>query len=237
MNVPLFLRSCFTLDKRRTHAVQVFYLALVLGGYAYALYVVHVRVPPTVPVPRRRLALLTALLACALASFAAACTADPGYISAATAAHYARSFPRDTVLYATPQTCPACGDAFVRPPRADDSYAADFGEYLRELTDGRPLTATVEYTADGVPCVSLAADTVHVNTAVVRQGLATVAVPRAAAAAAPAAALAALREAQEKARAERLNLWRYGDIDDDDDDDEDNGKRSGAGAAGARRRR
>ena len=50
------------------------------------------------------------------------------------------------------------------------------------------------------------------------------------------AALAALREAQEQARAERLNLWRYGDID-DDDDDEDNGKRSGAGAAGARRRR
>ena len=123
MNVPPFLRSCFTLDKRRTHAVQVFYLALVLGGYAYALYVVHVRVPPTVPVPRGRLALLTALLACALASFAAACTADPGYISAATAAHYARSFPRDTVLYATPQTCPACGDAFVRPPRSQHCSA------------------------------------------------------------------------------------------------------------------
>lgn len=118
MSVTTFFRTCFTLEKRSTHAVQVLYLVLVLGGYAYGLHVVHARVPATVAVPRARLAVLTVLLAAALASFAVACTADPGYISAATAAHYARSYARDAVLYATPKTCPACGDAFVRPPRS-----------------------------------------------------------------------------------------------------------------------
>lgn len=138
----------------------------------------------------------------------------------------ARVRPLPAALAAPPPMARRARLAFVRPPRSDDACAADFGDYLRELTDGRTLTATVEYTADGVPCVSLAADTVHVNAAVVRQGLATVAVPRGAAAPSD-AALAALREAQDKARAQRLNLWRYGDIADDDDDDEnsaDNGR-------------
>ena len=124
--------------------------------------------------------------------------------------------------------------AFVRPPRADDACAADFGDALRELTDGRTLTATVERTdADGVLCVSLAADTVHVNAALVREGLATVAAPRTD----ESAAVAALREAQDKARAERRNLWRYGDIGDDEDDDENDSRNKGRAGASARRRR
>ena len=111
------LRAWLGKGKRQTLALQVLYVVLGVGTYAYVLYVAHARLPPAVPLPRVRLALLGALLLLALASYALACTADPGFVSATTAAHYARSYARNAVLDAAPQPCTACGATFVPPPR------------------------------------------------------------------------------------------------------------------------
>jgi len=111
--------------------------------------------------------------------------------------------------------------AFIEPPSASSPYADDYLQYLEQLTADKTLTVTVEYMEDGVLCVSLADNATHINAAMVREGLATLNKKRVGAAPADGKdQFAPLREAQEKARAERLNMWKYGDIGDDDDDDD-----------------
>jgi len=119
--------------------------------------------------------------------------------------------------------------AFIDPPKESSTYSEDFLEYFQQLTADKDLTATVEYMEDGVLCVSLALadNATHINVAVLREGLATL--NRKRVGAIPPAdgkdQFAYLREAQEKARHERLNMWKYGDIGDDDDDEGDRRRR------------
>jgi len=117
--------------------------------------------------------------------------------------------------------------AFIQPPKEGSSYADDFLEYFEQLTSEKTLNVTVEYVEDGVICVSLADSTTHVNAAMLREGLATLNNKRVGAVPKDGKdAFAHLREAQEKARTERLNMWKYGDIGDDDDDDDSSRRRN-----------
>jgi len=113
--------------------------------------------------------------------------------------------------------------AFIEPPKEGSSYADDFLDYFQQLVaDDKTLSVNVEYVEDGALCVSLAVDSTHVNAAMLREGLATLNKKRVGSAPASGEkdAFANLREAQEKARVGRLNMWKYGDIGDDDDDDD-----------------
>jgi len=111
--------------------------------------------------------------------------------------------------------------AFIEPPEAKSSYSDDFLEYFQQLTADKTLTATVEYVEEGTLCVSLADASTHINAAMLREGLATLSKKRVGAAPDDGKdQFAPLRDAQEKARHERLNMWKYGDIGDDDEEDD-----------------
>jgi len=110
--------------------------------------------------------------------------------------------------------------AFIDPPKQTSSMSDDFLEYFQQLTEEKTLNVTVEYIEDGVRAVSLADKNTHVNVAVLREGLATLNKKRVGDGSADGNdRFAILREAQNSARQERLNMWVYGDVGDDDEDE------------------
>ena len=106
----------FGFEKRSTHVVQALYLTIVLGCYAYTMYVVYTYVPSGV-VSELQIGIVTILLIASLFTFAVACISDPGFITPDNVELYSSSFPRDQVLYAKEKTCESCG-YLVRPPRS-----------------------------------------------------------------------------------------------------------------------
>jgi len=109
--------------------------------------------------------------------------------------------------------------AFIEPPSATSNFFEDYLLYLQQLTEEKTLTATVEYIEEGTIFVSLADSATHINAAMLREGLATLNRKRVGSTDGK-DQYTPLREAQEKARNERLNMWKYGDIGDDDDDED-----------------
>jgi staphylococcal nuclease domain-containing protein 1 len=103
--------------------------------------------------------------------------------------------------------------AYLVPPADQDDFFDDFCAFFRQLVDDKKLTATIEWRDGPISHVSLADASTHINCAIVREGLARVTKKGRHTAD---KTLAMLIEAEEKARAARINLWRYGDDDDDE---------------------
>lgn len=109
--------------------------------------------------------------------------------------------------------------AFLKAPKSenDDEMAFAAGAFMRDLVWGKTLSAKTNYQDMKVPAVTLSDGTgVSVNSAILREGLASVN-KRFAKRAGP--QVAAFQKDEEIARAARLNIFQYGDCYDSDEDE------------------
>lgn len=104
--------------------------------------------------------------------------------------------------------------AMIRAPALDQEYGEDAAALLKELVWDKPLVATVQFKDGDVSYLSLGdpETKVPINAALVMAGLARVQRSRS-----RTAFYDRLKEEEEKARKNHLNLWQYGDNYDSDD--------------------
>jgi len=106
--------------------------------------------------------------------------------------------------------------AYIVPPRLSDEFGKDAAACFKELVWGKTLTATINQDRDGNPTLVVGTDretSITINGALVAAGLARTERRRT-----TNAFFTALKEEEEKARRERVNIWQYGDIPDSDDE-------------------
>lgn len=102
----------------------------------------------------------------------------------------------------------------IRAPGLDMEYGEDAAALLKELVWDKELVATTQYREGDISYLSLGdpATKVPINAALVMAGLARVQRSRT-----RSAFYDRLKEEEDKARKNRLNLWQYGDNYDSDE--------------------
>ena len=102
---------------RKNPLVQLFYLALIVPGWAYGLSATYKYFPDVAAISVAWWWSFHAVGAATLLAFAKASFSDPGFVTPANAARYNAVWPRDGALYARRKACAACR-VEVRPPRS-----------------------------------------------------------------------------------------------------------------------
>jgi len=105
--------------------------------------------------------------------------------------------------------------AYITPPKLTDEFGKDAATFFKNLVWGKTLTATLNSDRDGNPTLIVGDPqaSITINGALVAEGLARTERRRNAG-----PFFAILREEEDKARKDHLNIWQYGDIPDSDDE-------------------
>eukprot|EP00727_Mastigamoeba_balamuthi_P006496 m51a1_g2467 putative staphylococcal nuclease domain-containing protein 1 (941) ;mRNA; f:32476-35975 len=121
--------------------------------------------------------------------------------------------PLPQELQKLPPFAKKSGLAFITVPADEDMQQSATQEFMT-IVGGKRLQAVVEGVDDGLQ-LSLALNDSHINTALVRDGFARVLTKSKVRA--DEVLLANLKDAEGKARANRMNMWQYGDYCSDED--------------------
>lgn len=111
--------------------------------------------------------------------------------------------------------------AFVKAPSIGSEWGRESQQTLRDLTVNRRLISVVEYREGGVLYLGVADEEsgIHINTSMVRAGLARVTKRQRRFGEHP--LWLKLKEEETAAKSEHLNIWQYGDAPDSDDDEDE----------------
>jgi len=105
--------------------------------------------------------------------------------------------------------------AYIIPPKLTDDFGKEAAAYFKELVWGKTLDATLytDYSGNTSLVIGDPQASITINGALVAEGLARTEKRRTGN-----QFFQALRQEEEKARRDHLNMWHWGDIPDSDDE-------------------